>query len=567
MTAAQRWSASSVVLGESFGCAQFSSGSSTRWQCWDAPRAGDVGPIKAWPVPWLDDRLELQAAPDRLCEFASQALTYRCWAPPQRTDLVGRDLPAHWQWTNPNHATFGEAYTRADRLGSVAQGGSFACLQATTDGVWCLGDDRFGQLGGSLPVPPPEATAEDPAFVPHIWPVHHLATGTWHACVLTDEQSTIKDDPYIACWGRGDYGQLGFKAPDRCLVEGVNVPCAKSPRRGISLKNSVAVPLAGDLFSCVSSEAGIKCWGANRDAFFGTPGSCPASLRKAWPTLHGSVPAPRAACSATPVAVPKLTGFHQSPAVGPRGICIQEADQLKCWGALHAPRGPRVSQLAVNPGQHANACGLRGGTRVLVRPSTIETAAIHDTLDASVVCWGEGYSAPSTPDVPVTVEFTPFEPASETAVVRSSNWAGPWSARCMIQRPCQFGTRQTQQCTSNLVPKNWDELLASPERYAGQVVSVRGRIERGEGRTTHAACPGKDGRGCCNRVESPVLLAGKSPLLLGGLSCQGDDSQQCCNAPAFGQTLVATGRLRTGDHPHSELWVLDDPVLCLEAPP
>jgi len=244
--------------------------------------------------------------------------------------------------------------------------------------------------------------------VQHIWPADRLTAGTWHACAI-EAPDGLASDTYVACWGRGDHGQLGGKAPDQCNVDGVNIACAKSPQRALPLKDAVATVLAGDLFTCVSSPDGIKCWGANRDAFFGTPGSCPASLRKAWPTLHGSVPAPRAACSATPVAVPKLKGFQQFPMVGTRGLCFEEGKDLKCWGAFRVPRGPHVSPVQLNPGQYANACGLRGGTEEVVRPSSIETAAVTERHDASVVCWGEGYSAPNALDVPVTIEFTPID--------------------------------------------------------------------------------------------------------------------------------------------------------------
>jgi hypothetical protein len=56
---------------------------------------------------------------------------------------------------------------------------------------------------------------------------------------------------------------------------------------------------------------------------------------------------------------------------------------------------------------------------------------------------------------------------------------------------------------------------------------------------------------------SIVLGDGEPPLSLLGYDCTGDESRLCCNLPAFGQTVVATGTLgRTNE------WFLTDPTIC-----
>jgi hypothetical protein len=74
-----------------------------------------------------------------------------------------------------------------------------------------------------------------------------------------------------------------------------------------------------------------------------------------------------------------------------------------------------------------------------------------------------------------------------------------------------------------------------------------------------------DGIACCNRVGGSIMMAGTPPLRLEGLYCSGDDSQVCCNAPAYGQTLVATGKLEPGINGSGEnVWKLVAPTLCQE---
>jgi hypothetical protein len=50
------------------------------------------------------------------------------------------------------------------------------------------------------------------------------------------------------------------------------------------------------------------------------------------------------------------------------------------------------------------------------------------------------------------------------------------------------------------------------------------------------------GGGCCDRTTYAVLLTDVgASLALDDFGCRGDDSRVCCSAPAYGQTVIATG--------------------------
>jgi hypothetical protein len=292
-------------LGEGWGCAEFETPLGSTVECWDAPLS-EAGPPRAWTVPWLKDK-HISSGPDRVCELLRPEGSFRCWSRPERGQAAPQELDARGEWVPPPLGTAEAAAEQVDRAGGVAIGGTFACLQAAGDGddhVFCRGDDRFGQLGGSGSQNGAPARS---SYVPGIAPALWLNAGTWHACAIAN---TVSDDHRryvhrVACWGRGDYGQLSAPAPDRCEANGTEVGCAKTPVMGIELSDLASFAI-GDLYTCINGARGISCWGANRDGFFGEPGSCPASLKSAWPTLRGSVPAPRAACSTKPLYLPHV---------------------------------------------------------------------------------------------------------------------------------------------------------------------------------------------------------------------------------------------------------------------
>jgi hypothetical protein len=99
-------------------------------------------------------------------------------------------------------------------------------------------------------------------------------------------------------------------------------------------------------------------------------------------------------------------------------------------------------------------------------------------------------------------------------------------------------------------------------------VRVRGPLHVGSIGSTLMGCRTKTGApGCCNRAGGEVFIGGDPrPLAVNGLYCVGDDSQVCCNAPAYGQTVVATGRLTAIANaiPPEPQWMLTSAILCNE---
>jgi hypothetical protein len=104
--------------------------------------------------------------------------------------------------------------------------------------------------------------------------------------------------------------------------------------------------------------------------------------------------------------------------------------------------------------------------------------------------------------------------------------------------------------------------LLLPEGLEGEVVSVRGALVLATISSPQVGvtcCPchpgegpgvpdiekgGGEGNFCCLEAKGPLAVSnGLDYLVLAGLECSGDLSRLCCNLPALGQTVVATGKL------------------------
>jgi hypothetical protein len=526
---------SRILVGSGWGCASFNS-TGLSWQCWDAAPTGRE--VRAWNVPWMAGT-NFEAGPDRVCAVAAGEL--RCWQRPRAGDRTPHELAPGEEWLNPRGSASPDPL-RSDRVERLWLGAGSACLGGVGGDMWCIGDNRYGQRGAGG-----GGSGPGPDFL-HLAPVSIVEVGPWHACARRQGSNAL------FCWGRDDYGQLGAPAPDVCAVGTERVACAKTPQK-VLLPDLGPFFAVGDLFTCTADPKGIACWGASRDGFFGSE-PCPARLRQAWPTLQGPVPAPGAKCSSMPVPVLRASGmpswvlYFQA---GPRGLCALQMGGMTCSGAVPTPLAPGVHVAGVSPGDDASACGIDISRRVL--------------------CWGEAYSLPSAPGQPVRVVFEAAPaPGHEAAVVDS----GPeqnWSEDCLIHRSCRIAPAALPACPACFEARAWSEIAAAPERFTGQIVSVRGPL--GVSRTHLSSLLGCERIGpapehpqgfCCNDISGGIVLGGGADALaVAGMGCGGDESRLCCNAPAFGQSVVVTGRLGRSDDGIAR-WKLFGAQVCVDTP-
>ena len=127
-------------------------------------------------------------------------------------------------------------------------------------------------------------------------------------------------------------------------------------------------------------------------------------------------------------------------------------------------------------------------------------------------------------------------------------------AKCQIQRPCSELVGRIPPCEGdNDRGRPVAEILRRAKSLSGGIVRVRGALGVGahvhvpHGRRRHGYGDGAPLR-FPRRVLPADVGAGASRrcrrrAAIEGLACSGDESRVCCNAPAYGQTVIATGRL------------------------
>ncbi len=464
---------SSLAVGDGWGCARLFGWGQPHWQCWGS----GTPQVRAQGVPWLSAK-ELANGPASLC-FLDKAAD-ACWPWPDFVKRQPQNVPQ-------------EQLSVGKDGSQLLVGGTFACtiLYVGSERMLkCSGDNSFAQ----------RAEAEQPVML-ETW---RGAAGTWHGCVQGH------GDTY--CWGRGDGGQLGREPEQTCTVAGRDVPCAKDLRKVSFPLGPVEKLVAGDMFTCALGRGTRRfvCWGASRDGWFGDT-ACPASLRQAWPTTSGPVPAPRATCSPSPVVLSDFNEAKGDVSVGPRGACAMVGGHVRCLGAIPTP-SVDVDRFKVSPGVRASACGIAGD---------------------KVLCWGEGYSSPDSPNVPVSIAFPATQPLS--AVVDFPPPTGTeWPQDRLIHRGCSTPPTPLPKCAADVKGHPWSSLLAKAPSLVGQTIIVQDRLLVGPVFRQQAG------------HRSIVVGEGDRALRLGlgtKMECVGDESRLCCGRPAFGQLVVAKGVL------------------------
>lgn len=348
--------ATAVSVGYDHACALVQPGGVVR--CWGGNGSGQLGDgttigtnaPSALPV-------ELAASSVSTGSLNSCAVTatgsVSCWGSNRYGQLgVGTtDLDLHRPVTVPG----------LSGVASVSVGGEHSCALLLAGTVKCWGHNNRGQLGVGTIV-----DSRTPVLVPGLTGVVALASGVWHTCAVLGG-GTMK------CWGRNNYGQLG----DGSLID------RKSPVAVSGLTGATKIA-AGFGHTCALVAGGAaKCWGYNGEGELGTgnvqhcytssPGMPPECYTGAKPN------------SKVPAAVEGLTGATQI-ASGDTHVCVVVAGgAVRCWG------NDDDNELgsSTSSSQSATPVAVPGVTGI-VSLGLMQGTSCGSRADGQVTCWGTG---------------------------------------------------------------------------------------------------------------------------------------------------------------------------------
>ena len=146
------------------------------------------------------------------------------------------------------------------------------------------------------------------------------------------------------------------------------------------------------------------------------------------------------------------------------------------------------------------------------------------------------------------MKLEPRPPVGDMAIIGDTDTTR-WKQDCQIRQVCPEPVRKVPRCARAEQARTAREVLEAASSLAGQIVRVRGGLAVGEygpragWSLVDTICD--PAVGCCRRLSAPVVVGDDDhALTVDRMRCTGDESRICCNAPAYGQTVVVTGRLR-----------------------
>lgn len=274
------------------------------------------------------------------------------------------------------------------QLARLSLGWSHACGAEDDGSLHCWGNNEWGQLAlgaesrGSMV---PMEAAHAPALA-------RVASGSWHACGLTDA-----GQPF--CWGRNDHGGLG---------DGTTVSrTTPTPVSGDLILETVA---PGEAHTCgLDPDGHAWCWGGNFVGELGTGDTIartePARVETEL-TFRSIATQLALTCALTaegaahcwgalledgppdphPLPEPVATGFRFSALdVGGGRICgVEDDGDLWCWG-----HNPITFGLELEPRLLATESPLRPET-LSMHPEGQHGCALDESGNAW--CWGDNLS-------------------------------------------------------------------------------------------------------------------------------------------------------------------------------
>lgn len=244
------------------------------------------------PVPHVTDAVALSAGDRATCAATREGAVW-CW---------GRIGPGDGGDTGPR------LVGGPVDVVQVAVGNEHACARSS-DGVWCWGGNRLGQIGDHSRDDRPHAVqivAE---------PVVDIDAGMLHTCVATGAGKVL-------CWGmNGEDGMLG-RGMSGDLLENT-VP---APVQGIADAVEVST---GANFSCARRTTGeVSCWGSNLAQQLGPGSSAPSATPVAVSTAIVATQAGSKAEAGT-IALTDVVAL----ASGDFSTCAWlKSGTMACWG-------------------------------------------------------------------------------------------------------------------------------------------------------------------------------------------------------------------------------------------
>jgi alpha-tubulin suppressor-like RCC1 family protein len=279
-----------------------------------------------------------------------------------------------------NSAAVGLGSRRTAR--AIAAGSAHTCALLDNGDVKCWGNGTYGRLGSGATSNIGDASGEmgdalAPVDLGAGRTATRIAVGAHHSCALLDNDT-------VKCWGRNDFGQLGYgdtvNRGDGPNEMGSNLPTVSFPS-GRTPRNIVA----GGNHSCaLLDDASVTCWGANDYGQLGQN-----SL-----TNIGDGATSATVANTTPIALGTgrtATGL----AAGDLHTCvILDNGSVKCWGEGSQGRLGSGGTDPIGDGTgssvaSSSAISLGSGkTAVAISAGKAHTCVILD--NGSVKCWGEG---------------------------------------------------------------------------------------------------------------------------------------------------------------------------------
>ena len=275
-----------VAAGDGHACARRSNG---QVACWGQNGSGQLGDgsktmrSKPTAVDGLADAIAIGAGGEHTCA-ARRAGPVVCW---------GKN--ATGQLGNSKHDDSARPVGVGGNLGNVSQlslGTTHSCALAAGRRIFCWGGNFFGQVGSGHTVGYAEMPL--PTAVLKVDDAVEVAAGDDHTCARRATGA-------IACWGKGDLGQLG-----------ANITSNWSTRVPVKDLSGATALGSGRAFSCAAGPGRMMCWGNNTSGQLG----------------NGS-----RAVAKVPVAGQAISDVLRVAAGVDHTCALRSGGRVMCWGS------------------------------------------------------------------------------------------------------------------------------------------------------------------------------------------------------------------------------------------